>query len=295
MAFDPSQDRWTTACDLCGSLRAQPLSLPIPVGAHRCRSCGLVTLEHDAATPPVPRVTTLRSSVRTLEQTMRQAADDGAERVLLIGRSSGRAYDAIRRSGLEITILGEPDEEPPEGAIFLTVRVEQAPFLPDQFDVVVCTTAIETFDAPALIFEKCRMWLAPGGLLVVGGMNWGAIGARLARRSWLARHAMRAHYLMTPRILRRYADRFGYNVRTAQTYARGADSPSEAERSGLSRIVTAPLRMAIGLAGMGDEMYVELIKRGVAPITLPSRVDEERESSPGLAPAMFRGRLRIGN
>jgi SAM-dependent methyltransferase len=297
MPFDPSQDRWTSACDLCGSLRAQPLNLPIPIGAHRCRSCGLVTLEHEAGSPPVQRAATLRSSVRALETTIRRAVDDGAERVLLVGRSSGRVYEALRRSGMEVTVLGEPDEEPPEGAIFHTVRIEQAPFLPDQFDVIVCTTAIETFDAPAMIFEKSRMWLAPGGLLVIGGMNWGAIGARIARRSWLVRHAMRSNYLMTPRILRRYADRFGYNVLSVQTYARFdrvSESSSGQERSPLAQIVTAPVRLVVSMAGMGDEMYVELVKRGVAPITMPSRVEEEREASPGLAPAMYRGAHRSG-
>jgi hypothetical protein len=50
----------------------------------------------------------------------------------------------------------------------------------------------------------------------------------------------------------------------------------------------------VSMAGMGDEMYVELVKRGVAPITMPSRVEEEREASPGLAPAMYRGAHRSG-
>jgi SAM-dependent methyltransferase len=296
MPFDPSQDRWTSACDLCGSLRAQPLHLPISVGAHRCRSCGLVTLEHDAATAPTTaqRSMSLRSSIRTLEAAIRRAADDGAERALLIGRSSGRVYEALRKSGIEVTVLGEQGEEPPEGAIFHTVRVEQAPFLPDQFDIVLCTTAIETFDSPATVFEKSRMWLAPGGLLVLGGMNWGAIGARFTKRSWLVRHAMRSNYLMTPRILRRYADRFGYNVRTAQTFPRfdrSSDNSAPAERTAVSRILLAPVRLALSIVGMGDEVYLELVKRGVAPITIPARVEEERDASPGLAPAMY-GALR---
>lgn len=289
MAFDPASDRWTTACDLCGSLRATPIVLPIPVEAHRCRSCGLVKLEHATNGAGLARPSALRSSVRALEQTIRRAVEGGAERVLLIGRSSGRVYEAIRRSGMEVTVLGEPGEEPPEGAIFHTVRVEQAPFLPDQFDVIVCTAAIETFDAPAMIFEKSRMWLAPGGLLVLGGMNWRAVGAVVARRAWLLRHAARAHYLMSPGILRRYADRFGYNVRTVQTYIR---AESATDRSLLSRIVLAPARVVLSLSGLGDEMYIELVKRGVAPITMPSRVEEERDAAPGLAPAMYRGAHR---
>lgn len=292
MAFDPANDRWTTACDLCGSLRATTLSLPIPVEAHKCRSCGLVKLEHPTNGSPAPRATALRSSIRALEQTIRRAAEGGAERALLIGRSSGRVYETLRDSGLEVTVLGEPGEEPPEGTIFHTVRVEQAPFLPDQFDVIVCTNAIETFDAPAMIFEKSRMWLAPGGLLVLGGMNWRGLGAMLSRRTWLARHAARAHYLMTPGILRRYADRFGYNVRSVQTYARFGRSGEGNERGGATGLALAPLRFAANIAGLGDEMYVELVKRGVAPITLPSRVEEERDASPGLAPAMYRGAHR---
>ena len=294
MAFDPSNDRWTSACDLCGSLRATALELPVVRSAYRCRTCGLIRLEHESNGQSSPRIPTLRSSIHSLEQTVRRAADGGAERALLIGRSSGRVYEALRRTGMEVTVLGEPGEEPPEGAIFHTVRVEQAPFLPDQFDVIVCTTAIETIESPAMLFEKCRMWLAPVGLLVLGGMNWGALGARLSRRSWLARFATRAHYLMTPRTLRRYADRFGYDVLSVQTYSRigGRGDAASAERSAVSRIMRAPLRIVGSLTGMGDEMYVELVKRGVAPITMPARVEEERDASPGLAPAMYRGAHR---
>ena len=288
MAFDPSNDRWTSPCDLCGSLVGKVLQLPIAVPARRCGSCGLVTLEQSFTGNGSTRVTSLRASMRALEQTVREAATAGAKRALLIGRSSGRAYEALRSSGLDVTVLSDPGEEPPAGAILHTVRLEQAPFLPDQFDLIICTTSIETMDSPATLFEKSRMWLAPGGLLVAGGMNWAALNAQVSRRSWLMRNASRAHYLMTRRTLRRYADRFGYNVRSVQTYTR-FDRSSESHEGLIGRIASAPLRLLMNLTGMGDEMYVELVKRGVAPITMPARVEEERDPAPGLAPAMYRG------
>src|SRR5688572_30529103 len=62
MAFDPSNDRWTFPCDLCGSLVGKVLQLPIAVPARRCGSCGLVTLEQALPINGGARVTSLRSS-----------------------------------------------------------------------------------------------------------------------------------------------------------------------------------------------------------------------------------------
>lgn len=288
MPFEPSNDRWVTACDLCGSLVAKVLQLPLNASARRCRSCGLVTLERHDVNGSIVASSSVRSSVHSLELAIRRAPRDGAKRALLIGRPRGHVTDALLSSGMELTILTDTIEATVAGAIVHTVRIEQAPFLPDQFDLIVSTTSLEVMDSPATLFEKCRMWLAPGGLLMVGGANWGALGARLSTRSWLSKHAPNAKYLISMRTLRRYADRFGFNVRTAQTFARsGSVGDAATGEDMIARIILAPLRLVVNMSGLGDEMYVELVKRGVAPITMPSRVDEEREPAPSLAPAMY--------
>ncbi|MBC8144809.1 MAG: methyltransferase domain-containing protein [bacterium] len=292
MPFEPSNDRWTTACDLCGSLVAKVVQLPIAGAARRCRSCGLVTLERNDNSNGVQRASVLRS-VASIESAVRRAPSDGVKRALLIGPANGSVFEALRRSEMEVTVLTDPEAPTPPDVVVFTVRIEQAPFLPDQFDLIICTTALEVLDSPATLFEKCRMWLAPGGLLIAGGANWGSLGARMSTRSWLARHTPLARYLISLRTLRRYADRFGFNVRTVQTFARAGNiNDASLGEALIAGILFTPFRFVINMAGLGDEMYVELVKRGVAPITMPSRVEEERDPAPKLAPAMYRGAHR---
>src|SRR5512133_1626506 len=220
MAIDPSQDEWITPCDLCGSIQFSKLRLPYTLRARRCRACGLVTIVPAAPSAHRDGTGVLRSSLDALEQTIFRAASAGASRALLIGRPDGRVAAAVNRTGMALTVLSEVPGAVPQGVIVHTVPIEQAPFLPDQFDLIACTIPIETFHSPALMFEKCRFWLTPGGLLLVGGMNWRSTAAMLTKKSWLHRNASHARYLITTRILRRYADRFGFDVRNVQTYSR---------------------------------------------------------------------------
>ncbi len=272
----------------------ETLRLPVRGSARRCCECGLVELDPEPSRPEVRLPAGLQSSLGSLRQTLEKAASGGARSLLLIGIDTQRMdglslCSAAREIGYHVTLLAEPggtDRYAPAETVVHSTSLEAAPFLPDQFDVIIVSRTLESFDSPALLFERARLWLESGGLLLFGGMNWSSIGARLWRRSWLLRNARRSKYLVSANIVRRYADRFGYDVRAIHTYSQVAKLAGS-RQSLLTRALLAPVTVAATVLGMGDELYVELEKRGVAVRAISSR-QEEREAAPGLAPAMYR-------
>jgi hypothetical protein len=296
MAYESTNDSWTYPCDLCGSVESEQITLPTNVTARRCYECGLIT---------IPRASNGSNganghrytphSLASLRRSLRSAAREGAESVLFLGTASLGLVSTARDYNLKATALIEPDASPRElpDVIVHQTRLASAPFLPDQFDVIVCAGGPETMDAPSTFFERCRTWLVAGGLLLVGSSNWRSLPARLWRRNWMRRNMSGVSYLLTPDIIRAYADRYGYEIRDLQTHSSTgmiANVASPDHRpSRLLRVALAPVAVASGLLRMGDEVNVTLIKRGVAMRPLMKKIEEDAKESPGLAPAMYSG------
>src|SRR6185295_10063970 len=91
--------------------------------------------------------------------------------------------------------------------------------------------------------------------------------------------------------IRRYADRYGYEVRQLRTHSQSnvvARMPNEdGSMSGLRMAIGGPMAIAANLLNAGDVFVASLMKAGVAMHPLSSRVDAQEERSPGLAPAMY--------
>ncbi len=307
MEHEPT-DQWTLPCDLCGSNDYEAIDLPDVGQAHRCRVCGLVAVDDRRADgsrashnghDPAGSVSAPRA-LRALRRTLRTAARDGAESVLLIGAASLALVNVAREQGLRMMALVEPDASVREipDVIIHSDRISGAPFLPDQFDVIVCAGGPETMDSPSRFFERSRVWLASGGALIIGGVNWRSLPALLWRRNWLRRNGRGVHWLLTPDVIRSYADRYGFEVRDLQTRSMPAmicsiASPRRRVTS-LRQFSMVPLSLVAGILNMGDEINVTLLKRGVSARPMLRNVQEESNESPGLAPALYSQAHRSG-
>jgi hypothetical protein len=298
MAIDPSADRWNEPCDLCGSVRYESVADREGARVLRCTECGLVTLVRDGAANGLHgNGDAADPANRSLPRVLEQAKDEKARSILLIGVD--RLPEGINLSALggKVTMLVEPGTRLDVGssAAVYDASIATAPFLPEQFDLIVCARGIESFDSPALLFEKTRLWLATGGVLLLGGMNRGSLPARLWRDNWMRAHAAGAQHLLDTDNLRDYADRFGYEVKRLRMHTSlrdvkrlvGADS-------GVLETLLAPVALTANLLNMGDTFVATLIKGGTAVRPLPRRADKEEERSPSLAPAMYSGVRREG-
>jgi hypothetical protein len=218
--------------------------------------------------------------------------------LLLIGLHTLPSEGEIGNAGYHITALVDPGTPVrPGGSIVVhDTTLESAPFLPEQFDTIICARPLQSLRSPASLFEKSRLWLSAGGTLVVGGVNRSSLTGRIWRRNWLKAHAATARHLLNADNLKGYADRFGYEVKTLRTYSTmhqlagivsGRPAPS-----GVVEALLAPVALAANLLNMGDTFTAILVKGGAAVRPLPALLDQEEERSPGLAPALYTGTHR---
>jgi hypothetical protein len=264
----------------------------------RCRECGLVTLVRDrGANGANGTVTEISTNGVALPQVIKQAQDGKARSVLLIGvEKLPESVDPATLGG-RITLLVERGTKPDVDSSMLVydTSLATAPFLPEQFDLIICARSIESFDSPSLLFEKARLWLAAGGTLLIGGMNRGSLPARLWRDNWMRAHAAGAQHLLDTDNLRGYADRFGYEVKRLRMHSSLRDvTRVVGVDSGVLETLLAPIALTANLLNMGDTFVATLVKGGSAVRPLTRRADKEEERSPSLAPAMYSGVRREG-
>jgi SAM-dependent methyltransferase len=299
MAFDPTSDRWNEPCDLCGNVSYESIALREGARVLRCRECGLVTLVRDQQ-PGTANGSggTAETGNLSLPRVLEQARDEQARSVLVIGIDRLPKGIDFASFGSNITFLVDPGITLDAGrsVTVYDMSLERAPFLPEQFDLIVCARSIESFDSPALLFEKTRLWLATGGTLLISGMNRGSLPARLWRDNWMRAHAAGAQHLLDTDNLRGYADRFGYEVKRLRMYSSLRDVTRAAGReSSLLETLLAPIALTANLLNMGDTFLATLVKGGAAVRPMPRRaVDKEEDRAPGLAPAMYSGVRREG-
>ena len=285
MGYDSKKDEWRNTCDLCGGLDFAEIELPFAATALRCRDCGLVSIERgNNGSREVSRVRVFaRHNLGILGRALERTAQAGARSVLLVGAASLPLAPIARAAGFQVTALVEQGTPSPAPDVVLYEgTIDNAPFLRDQFDVVVCAGGLESFRSPANFLEKMRLWLVAEGALLLGGMNWRSFSARMRQRAWLRRYASGACFLLTPSTIRSYADRYGFDVQTIATR-----SVSSQPGAPFLQLALLPLIVVTDAFRMGDAMEIVLIKRGVAVRPMMGRVEENAEQSPGLAPALY--------
>jgi SAM-dependent methyltransferase len=101
-----------------------------------------------------------------------------------------------------------------EGFSVFNERVETATsILPGSIDLATMFHVIEHVADPALVLEKIRTWLRPGGVLVIETPNVAALDAELFRkRYWGGYHIPRHWHLFRPPNLQRLLEEHGFTV-----------------------------------------------------------------------------------
>lgn len=280
-------DDWIPPCDLCGGFGFDPVAISGGHSGRRCRSCGLIALAleesdgtaaHRFALPPA----VVSDGIRRL----------GGGRVLLLGPPDQEIVKAAQDIGVELVTpsvdaLGA-SHRPPD--------LENLRYAPESFDGVMATEGLEWFDSPSLVFERSRLWLRPAGTLVVGAWDIRSLPARLRRRSWMRLRCDGAHHLMSLNAIRRYAARYGFYIGAVQTRTDTHDVASSVtgntSPSWFTEMATAPIALASALFGMGPLAIVRLSKGGLSARTIRLNSESESKNAPGLAPAMYVGRIR---
>lgn len=277
-------DEWLSPCDLCGGFCFEPVTLSSERVGRRCRDCGLISLSSSENGPATAR--RLALPTRIIAESVRRL---GGGQVLLLGPPNEEVVQAARESGVSLTI---PSVDIP-GASFTPPSLENLRYMPESFDGVVATEAIEWFDFPSLVFERSRLWLRPAGMLLVGAWDIRSLPARLRRGSWIRLRANGAHYLMSLDAVRRYAARYGFYIGTVRTQAHTRDVASSltgnASPSWFTEMASVPIALVSALMGMGPLVVVRLSKGGLSARTIRLDTEAESKSAPGLAPAMFVG------
>lgn len=281
MSSDPHTDDWLPPCDLCGGFRFDTVTNGNSVSARRCRDCDLVTLP-GTAEGNAERRFSLPTDV--LAEAIRHMPGG---RVLLLGPPTQELLNVAREGGvvLETPSVDAIGQRPTPPAL------DHLRYMPETFDGVVATEGLEWFDAPSLVFERSRLWLRPGGTLLVGAWDIHSLPARLRRRSWIRLRATGAHHLMSLDAIRRYAARYGFYIGAVKTRASARDVASSIagtlSPSWLTEMATLPIALASIAFGMGPLVIVRLSKGGLSTRTI--RLDTEAENAQGLAPAMYVG------
>jgi hypothetical protein len=293
MAFDPKSDTWIPPCDLCGSFRYTTEELPAGHTARRCLDCGLVSVEHGEHR--VRGEAPLRGGLP--EGIMIEALTDlRGERscsALVIGFPSTAVVEAASAAGARLSVLVEPGSGEVPNVPTFQASLETHSFLPDQFDMILCARGLEAFPSPSLLFDRSRQWLTPGGALLVSALNLDSLPARLRRRNWFSRYAMSAEHLLSLNTIKRYAERFGFDIRSVRTRSRteevAALMTGHDRSAWITEMASAPLALAASLLGMGVLVVVEMTKGGLAVRPLLRNVEEQVDAAPGLAPALYTG------
>jgi hypothetical protein len=292
MALDPKSDTWVPACDLCGSFRFETIMLGSGAEARRCRDCGLVRIPHGNG-HRAGGYAAVRIPEELLLEAISHNREDGTRSALVIGTPSTGLVEAASNAGLDLTALVEPGHGIIPGVSTHEASFDAAGFVPDKFDIILCTRGLETFVSPSLLFDRARYWLAPGGSLLVGALNFDSLPARLRRHNWLQRYAMGAEHLLSLSTLKGYARRFGFDIKSVRNRSRTEDVASIITGSEhpfwITEMAVAPLALAASLFSMGVIVVIEMRKSGLALRPILRGVEEEVEGAPGLAPAMYTG------
>jgi hypothetical protein len=292
MAVDPKSDTWVPACDLCGSFRFETFKLGGGGIARRCRDCGLVRVPHENG-HRAGGYAPVRIPEGLLLGPISGDRGDNTRAALVIGAPSTALVEAAASAAIDLTALVEPGHGSIPGVTTHEASFDAAGFVPDKFDIILCARGLETFPSPSLLFDRARYWLAPGGTLLVGALNFDSLPARIKRRNWLQRYAMSAEHLLSLGTLKGYARRFAFDIKSVRTRSRTEDVASiitgREHPLWLTEMAVAPLALAASLFSMGVIVVVEMRKAGLALRPILRGVEEEVEGTPGLAPALYTG------
>jgi hypothetical protein len=288
MALDSNKDRWLAACDLCGDLRLEPLTIPGGRAAYRCANCGLLRLVPTGNGTPRPQPPLPSCIAETFTALAARLAPRST--ILLIGEPGLPL--AAAAPDMTIHAIVPPGTPVPRDVRAQEASIESAAYISEHFDLIVVSGGLESFPAPSVLFDKARIWLKTEGALLASGANYRSLAARLWKGNWMGRYAGGATHLFTPDTLRKYAARGGFQVRSIE--ARSTPgllaelASGTAEPPLLLDALLSPISLASNILNAGDEICMVLQKQGAAVVPI-KKIAAERDEAPGLAPAMYTG------
>ncbi|MEO5930020.1 MAG: methyltransferase domain-containing protein [Candidatus Kapaibacterium sp.] len=269
------------------------MKLSADVVARRCLDCDLVSIARGDQSPHADPQGHAGLPDALMIDLLQRLAENQMLSVLLVGVPSPAVAATAHDLGVTMMVLSEPGSGEVPGIPTFQAKFENHSFLPDQFDLILCARGLESFTSPSLLFDRARHWLAPGGTLLVGSLNFGSLPARMRRGNWLARYGMTSEYLLSLDVIKGYAERFGFDIRSVRTRSNTGDVAAvitgHERPAWLTEMAVAPVALMASLLGMGVMVIVEMTRGGLAVRPLLRTVEEQAEGTPGLAPALYTG------
>lgn len=268
-----SQDEWVHPCDLCGSLEYEHLSAG-DGRLYRCHVCGLVQLPAETERPSGLRTIDQQVFNAILRRLVSRLDESVSFRVLVIGPLKERTRRILENPALTVD--------------HLSGSIDSGGYPPETFDIVLCTSSLDSVNSVGSLFARARTWLRPLGLFVVGGGNWESVERRLWTTRWLRYHPEGRQYPGYSH-MKAYATRYGFEVVTSGTsVSLGSIARTGFGSSSLPvRLLALPLGAAGFLPRLGSSCWGVLVKRGLATRPVLERQSEEPAVRPGLAAAGY--------
>lgn len=137
-----------------------------------------------------------------------QGGPDGHERLLEVGCAYGLFAARALDRGWDVSAMDVSEAGVAHTAARLGIEVhrglvDDAPFAPGSFDVVVAWDVVEHVPDPATFLGRIREFLAPGGTVALSLPNVDSLPARLLRHRWWTLRPDEHIWHFTPRTLAR--------------------------------------------------------------------------------------------
>lgn len=153
--------------------------------------------------------------------------------------------------------------------------LDDAPFAPESFDVVMLSHSLEHLYGPAAAIARVRHLLKPNGLLIIAVPNAASLEAKLFGQWWVPWDPPRHLYHFEPATLTRLLEQAGFRVVRSRTGVGSLYFMASLDRAwtqrfrralpmrkAIERLIARPFCLAAGHLGYGTEMTVHAVKQG---------------------------------
>jgi len=136
--------------------------------------------------------------------------------VLEVGAGDGRFVSRLRAAGLEAKGI-----EPSEGGVRIAraraapverAALEETRLEPESLDATIAWHVLEHLDDPEAAVARIRIWLRPGGRIVVACPNLASVQARIGGDRWFHQDVPRHRTHFTATGLRLLLERSGFRL-----------------------------------------------------------------------------------
>ena len=199
-----------TRCAACGTARTElPAEVAPPQPLYESGTYAPARPALDRVLEPL-RAVVERDKLRFVRGLPRGA------RVLEVGAGDGRFVSRLRAAGLEANGI-----EPSEGGVRMAraraapverAALEEMRLEPESLDATIAWHVLEHLDDPEAAVARIRIWLRPGGRIVVACPNLASVQARIGGDRWFHQDVPRHRTHFTATGLRLLLERSGFRL-----------------------------------------------------------------------------------